>query len=468
MLHILHSVSAGKRSKVQCHKSHVGCACHGSPPVCYAPLIMSAIKFLQKTVKLSAGASFVALASILAVLSMPSEAAAATQIQINPVSVVNNNTASVNFTINTASFQSIPWADFRRIAADNDLIYNSSNCGFGVSIGTNLTGSQTFNINNAPHLSGPCAASGTYYTQFFKWVGLNGSQDQSVNSYYLKYYWNQSTGKITLLNTSGGEVPISNTKFTNIEVTGTSTIKINALYFIDPSEVDTNVSALNPSMVRYQWSLRPTSSTAGQSENVSSYNDSFTRTTLPFLADGVYDLVVSFSNVGCALGSTACPFSSAYIYSDFTITNGSLTSIGTPEFYDATTFLSGNTKYVNCSITQLSGCLINSMSFLFIPPQTSFNSLVVAKQEIEKKAPFIYVVQASSLIPTIFKQPASSLPTISIPFMSGTVVLFSHSMVSSVPYVPIIRGLIAMGIYITLLFGLYKMALGIHDKNQNV
>ena len=433
-----------------------------------SPLVMALRKFLKKTVISSAGASFVALASLFVALTLPSEAMAATSIQINPIAVQNNNSSSVNFTINTASFQSIPWSDFRRIASDNDLTYGASNCGFGVGIGTNLTGSPGFNINNAAHLSGPCAVSGTYYSQIFKWIGANGSQDQTVNSYYVKYLWNSSTGKITLLNTAGAEAPISNTKFTSIEIIGSSTIRVKANYFIDASEVDTNVSSQNPSMVRYQWSLRPTTSSAGQSENLTNYGNSFNQTTLPTLVDGVYDLIVSFSNVGCALGSTACPFPDAYIATDFTITNGVLSGVGTPEFYDATSFLSGNTKYVNCSITQLSGCLINSLSFLFIPPQTSFNSLIAAKESIDKKAPFIYVSQTSNLIPKIFNQPPSSLPTISLPFMAGSITLFSHSMVSSIPYVPLIRSLVAMGIYITLLFGLYRMALGIHDKNSTL
>lgn len=434
-------------------------------------LTMAIRKFLKKTVITSAGASFVALAFFLFVFGLPSVASAATTIQVNPLSVVNNNTSSVTFTINTASFQGIPWADWRRTSAgDNDLVFTQSSCGFGVAVGTNLTGSPTFNINNAGHLSGVCATSGTYYFQFIKWNGntVAGGADAAVNSYYVKYLWNSSTGKITLLNTAGAEVSISNTKFTSIEITGTSSIGVKAKYYIDPSEIDTNVSVQNPSMVRYQWSLRPTTSSAGQSENLTTYGNSFNKTTLPTLVDGVYDLIVSFSNVGCALGSTACPFPDAYIATDFTITNGSLSGVGTPEFYDATSFLSGNTRYVNCSITQLSGCLINSLSFLFIPPQTSFNSLISAKEAIDEKAPFIYVAQASDLIPQIFNQPASSLPTISLPFMAGTITLFSHSMVSSVPYVPLIRSFIAMGIYVTLLFGLYKMALGIHDKNSTV
>lgn len=428
-------------------------------------------KFLKKTVISSAGASIVALASLLFVFGLPSVASAATTIQVNPLSVVNNNTSSVTFTINTASFQGIPWSDWRRTgAADNDLVFTQTSCGFGVAVGTNLTGSPSFNISNAGHLSGLCSASGTYYFQFIKWNGVTtaGGADTNVNSYYVKYLWNASTGKITLLNTSGSEVPISNTKFTSVAITGTSTIKVKANYYIDPSEIDTNVSAQNPSMVRYQWSLRPTTSSAGQSENLITYGNSFNQTTLPLLANGVYDLIITFSNVGCALGSTACPFPDTYIATDFTIENGVLTTVGTPEFYDATSFLSGNTKYVNCGITQLSGCLINSLSFLFIPPQTSFNALLSAKEEIDKKAPFVYVAQASKLIPTIFNQPVASLPTISLPFMAGTITLFSHSMVSSIPYVPVVRGLIAMGIYITLLFGLYKMALGIHDKNGTV
>jgi len=427
-----------------------------------------ALRFLQKTALKVSGATILALASLFVVFALPQSVSAQSAFQLTPTTITNNNTSSVTFSIDTTGLTGVPWAHVRRVISNDDFLYSASSCSLGASVGTNWTGTISYNINNAGHTSGPCTATGYYYSVFYKWTSATGVEDTSVTPYYVRYYWNSSAGTITVLTAAQTTIDQyslnQNTRFLNVDITGTSTIQIEADYFLDLAEIDTNVSEYNPTLVNFQYSLRPTTTFNGVGESINNTvaGTSSVSTQLSGLADGVYDVALGFSNAGCATGFSACPFPDTYIYSDFTISGGVLTATGTPEVYNSTTF--DETQKQPCSITEIGGCLINAGTFLFVPSSESISSVTSVFTELKTKLPFVYVFQASSLMTGLYSGTASTIPSIAVTTGIGTITFISEAQVAAIPYVGTLRSLIAAGLWLMLFTLLYRKTLTIHDK----
>lgn len=205
----------------------------------------------------------------------------------------------------------------------------------------------------------------------------------------------------------------NNTRFLDLVISGTSTVNIEVDYFLDEDEIDTSISARNPTLVRFQTSLRPSTTMSGQSESIDplSFGTSTVDTNLSGLADGTYDLLISFSNLGVTFGSDV-PFSQSYIYTDFTIAGGVLVATGTPEFYDATTFYE-ESRYSDCGLTNIGGCLQNVIIWLFVPSQFSTEYFETVKSELETKVPFAYIFAITNQI-AIIQSGSGTLPSITL------------------------------------------------------
>lgn len=121
--------------------------------------------------------------------------------------------------------------------------------------------------------------------------------------------------------------------------------------------------------------------------------------------------------------------------------------------------------YEECSITKLSGCLNNSLRFLFVPTPSVVDGFFQSLDSLNTKVPFVYLSQGVTLINSIYNQPSASLPSISVPFLSGSIPIISPSIVNSYPFVSLLRNLMAAGMWVTVLYGLYRMALGIHNRD---
>lgn len=121
-------------------------------------------------------------------------------------------------------------------------------------------------------------------------------------------------------------------------------------------------------------------------------------------------------------------------------------------------------EYEVCSVLDI-GCYIkNAFKYLFYPTTTSIAGFLQLKDSLNQRIPFVYINQALSLKQQIYSSTAS-LPTVSIDTGAlGTITFISQSQVESIPYASTIRSLIAAGMWITLLYGLYRMGLRIHDK----
>lgn len=173
----------------------------------------------------------------------------------------------------------------------------------------------------------------------------------------------------------------TNTKFLSLSYSGTSSVVFETEYNLDTSEINSSNSATNPTQVLFQISLRPTSAVSGRSTNIdNTINGTSSATSSPFnfstSSDGVYDINVKFSNIGCGVDSAYCPFKGTYLYSSFEISGGVLVATSTPEFYFPTPELANDIfEYQECSLTNLTGCLINASIYLFVPSTASYSKI---------------------------------------------------------------------------------------------
>lgn len=139
-----------------------------------------------------------------------------------------------------------------------------------------------------------------------------------------------SSGSPTLLN------PLQwDTKFTALTMStyATGSAKASYTYYIDPDEVNRNTSAYNPTHIEYRWSLRPSTDFEKQSISIGEVTGTGSGDIIiDDLADGIYDLVLSFSNTGCFLHLSTCPFEGVTAYKTFTISGGVLLSQESAEF----------------------------------------------------------------------------------------------------------------------------------------
>jgi len=255
------------------------------------------------------------------------------------------------------------------------------------------------------------------------------------------------------------------TRFTDIDFSGTSTINIAAQYYLDEDEVDTSTSLYNPTAVRYQYALQPGTTLTGRSESIDpgDFGTSTATTSISGLPDGTYDLLVSFSNGGCAIGVSDCPFPFAYVYTEFTVSGGVLTATGTPEFYDQTNPLSEVTEQP-CSLTELDGCIANAFSFLFVPSVSSLDGFTALNESLETKFPFAYAYDVSDQYDALFSTALATSTTISIPFGTfGNITLLSEAMLEAVPFASVIRSILAALLWVMLMANVYRRTLKIFN-----
>lgn len=253
------------------------------------------------------------------------------------------------------------------------------------------------------------------------------------------------------------------TRFTDLVITGTSTINILAEYFLDGSEIDTTVSSRNPNWVKFWFGTSTTFTKVNESIPVVAGTDTVD-TDLSGLADGTYDLLVGFSNFGCSAELSDCPFPDSYVYTSFTVTGGVLSATGTNDFYDRTEPIVGNALHP-CSLTQLSGCLINAGLFLFSPSEDSLDSFANSFEELKTTFPFVYAFEASDHIDTLFTA-TSTDAGITASTTLGTFTFVNRDMLEDVPYSSTFRTIIGYAMWLTFLWGAYRVVLRVfHPTN---
>jgi len=129
------------------------------------------------------------------------------------------------------------------------------------------------------------------------------------------------------------------TRFTSLDVAGTSTLSLSAGFWIEESEVDRTDPTKNPTHVRFTYALNTPGSTnqSALSDLIGEVVATGTASVdVSGLDDGYYDLRVDFSNVDCIFDSRYCPFPNVYGYMQFEVGGGALVSTSTVNFSDGT------------------------------------------------------------------------------------------------------------------------------------
>jgi len=225
-----------------------------------------------------------------------------------------------------------------------------------------------------------------------------------------------------------------NTRFLGFTASGTSgNIELSADYFIDGSEIQSNVSAYNPTIVKFRYANRASSTSefGGQGETMTDFDGNASiSTTLVGLSDGVYDVNIYFTNFGCETEQSECPFALSYIYSEFTVSSGTVSSVGNIELYDGTT-IEQEVRYKECSITKIDNCISNAFVFLFVPNDLSMDYVGFMYDFIKEKAPFAYLDVFYGSIQAM-RQTGGTLPTVTIDAGGlGEMTIFSGNVVES-------------------------------------
>jgi hypothetical protein len=197
-----------------------------------------------------------------------------------------------------------------------------------------------------------------------------------------------------------------NTKFTSFTVSTSSPTSptFTVSYYLDQDEVDTNDPARNPQQVAFQFSdddLNPASFSVTIDPTATYGTTSYQYSIPANQPDGTMTVRAKFNNANCAFGG-ACPFPETYAYMDLEIASGTVTSIITQnEIYDSTSFLEPESRYNNCSLTQLDGCLKNAGIFMFYPNEFTLEIFDTQYDTFTQQIPFSYVYDfTESLTPT--------------------------------------------------------------------
>jgi len=316
-----------------------------------------------------------------------------------------------------------------------------------------------------------CNTTGTYYMLFTTYAPSNSYTDCSTKTcWYIPVNYNAETNEITTQDQFDIESfnATTQTRFTNISVTGSTTVNIEAEYFLEQTEIDVTKSETNPAMVRFQYSLRPGTTFDGFSETIDAtiQGTSTVDIDLASFADGTYDLLVTFSNSGCSLGLSLCPFKDSYVYSSFTIASGTLTAVGDLEYYDGTQPPLEN-RYQDCTITNIGNCISNAFVYLFFPSQTSLNSFTILGDQLDTRFPFAYVFDTFDLIQLLFNTTQNQSLALEVPFASyGDITLISEQMLEDIPMSATIKTLLTYALYIMFMLQMYNRTRNIFSTTQ--
>jgi len=283
---------------------------------------------------------------------------------------------------------------------------------------------------------------------------------------------NYSQNTLPTFNFVEGIQSIENTRFLNATITANASapkdVKIGITYYLDPNEVNRNVSALNPTTVTVKYANRTNLqfSTLGFAIATSTG----TGTVLATIPDGsisdsgTFDLLIQFSNGGCAIGLSPCPFPDSYIYTDFTLTGKAVSAVGLLENYNYLPPTAGDREYVPCGITDLGGCLINVGIFLMTPSQESVDTFNEKTADLYTRSPFVYASQIPDIVGNLFPTATENFD-FGVNTALGHVSFFSTAQIQGLPYTSTIRSMIEWSLWLGMAFLLYRKVMAIHDTH---
>lgn len=245
-----------------------------------------------------------------------------------------------------------------------------------------------------------------------------------------------------------------------------SDIVINSTYHIETSEIITTRSERNPTLLSFKLARTGSTTEITQSETIDNtiQGEGSATTTFSSLQDGYYTSQILFSNFGCALETSPCPFPLSYLYLDFQILNGEAVNISQVEQYNNVEPVTDLDVYEDCSLTNVSGCISNSLRFLFTPSQSSVEELVTLKDTMDTRIPFVYVSDIKNVADEIFNSQQQQSLDVQLNLGFGTIDFINEDMIANAPQASTIRALLSAMLWVVFAIGAYRMALGIHNK----
>jgi len=180
------------------------------------------------------------------------------------------------------------------------------------------------------------------------------------------------------------------------------------------------------------------------------------------IPDGDYTAEINFFNL----------FSQDYVLNrsfrtvNFTVSGGAVTEQTVVDFSDALSPPDGLSPSP-CGITSIGGCIENAAVSLFYPSTDSIDLMTSQYQILQTKVPFVYVYQASDLITGMYTGTAAVVPELTVSTGMGDITFISQDMIVNSPlgsFVPVVRDLIALGLWLMLFTALYKKTLKVHDN----
>lgn len=183
-----------------------------------------------------------------------------------------------------------------------------------------------------------------------------------------------------------------------------------------------------------------------------------------------YDYTITSTGLSSFNYNLSLPAISDYIQMVVDVRSGT-TSLYVSPTYSLNVRVAGSGVVVNPQEAQscdelsgLSWAICSTVAFLFVPSEASINSFFGNYEELKGTIPFVYVFQATDMLTSIYDGTGSTLPTVSVVTGIGTITFISEAQLAAIPYVVLLRSLIAAGLWIMLFVVLYRKTITIHDK----
>lgn len=272
---------------------------------------------------------------------------------------------------------------------------------------------------------------------------------------------------------SGYEVTYStqyDTRFLNVSMgTATTTVDFTTAYYISPTEATSTQADKNPTMVRVSFSKQPSTDLSRQSYTITdavapTWGYGTTTVSLNLDPSSTYDVMVGFVNPGTALTGVV-PFPLAYVY--FAVTtdaSGGIATSTTPELYDAQEEQA--IEYQPCGITDIGGCISNSMQYLFTPSNASLDRFATLTDELEKRSPFVYVYQVPDYWDTLFNTTQAQSLTISASTSIGSITFLSEAQLDAIPLTDTVRTVIGYLLWVSLALAVYSRVTRVFNHQE--
>jgi len=265
-----------------------------------------------------------------------------------------------------------------------------------------------------------------------------------------------------------------NTRFTSTPVVqdnGNNETNIDVEYFIDPDEQNPQENARTITLVRLENAYGTTSTAYYNSLGATPTGtaDTFTIKNPPPYDPGsttYADILITFANGSTIFGAPR-PFPEAYMVLTLRFVDGVFDAVVDQQNFEGLTSLSTSIDYEECSLSNLSGCLNNSVRFLFVPSDESVNELLATNSQLFERIPFIYLSEMRTIVSEVFDTQSNQALSLDFDLQFGTIPVLSESILQNAPYVSLIKSLISALLYLAFAFAMYRIGRNIFNPAQS-